>query len=127
MSLLLGLYCSAHASLANTSPGPSCNAKFNRKEAPCDSHVCVDIHTLVDASLIQCSPSMQANVALGFELSSEDMAIIGGLPDQCRQHDSVWPNEPMFKQFFQPLGPWRSRAELWDDNVTYAGLAPGQQ
>ena len=68
---------------------------------------------------------MQANLALDFALSDEDMDIVSSLPDQCRQHDSVEPLEPMFKQFFQPQGPWRSRAELWDDPVTYASLAPG--
>lgn len=71
--------------------------------------------------------AVQANLALNFVLSDEDMAIVGSLPDQCRQHDSVWPDEPMFQQFFQPEGPWISRAALWDDDVTYVRLAPGEQ
>ena len=71
--------------------------------------------------------AVQENLALDFELSSEDMDILSELQDQCRQHDNVWPIEPMFKQFFQPVGPWPSRAELWDDHVTYASLQPGEQ
>ena len=53
------------------------------------------------------------------------MAEIGGLPDQCRQHDAVEPMDAMYKTFFQPEGPWVSRAALLDDNVTYAHLPAG--
>ncbi|KAK9787466.1 hypothetical protein WJX73_000850 [Symbiochloris irregularis] len=70
---------------------------------------------------------MQANLqALNFTLSDEDMAAVGGLKEQTRQHDCVEPMDPMFRPFFQPQGPWKSRAELWDDPVTYAHLPEGQ-
>ena len=63
---------------------------------------------------------VQANIALDFTLSEEDMAIVGGLKDQQRQHDSTDQIDPWFKSLLQPEGPWPSRAELWDDHETYA-------
>ena len=68
---------------------------------------------------------MQANYALNFELSKENMDIVGGFKDQRRQHDSVDPIDPTFKMFLQPEGPWPSKAQLWDDHVTYQAAADG--
>lgn len=68
---------------------------------------------------------MQENFSLDFELTQEDMDLLGGFKDQLRQHDSVDPVDPTFKMFLQPEGPWPSKAELWDDHKTYAAETAG--
>ena len=63
----------------------------------------------------QCA-ARQANLALNFQLSAAQMAAVSSIKYQRRQHDAV---EGSYSEFFQPAGPWLTKAALWDDAETY--------
>lgn len=65
---------------------------------------------------------VQANIALGFQLSRNDLGIHSGFEIQMSSTTAQtrWTHG---SGHFYALGPWPSRAELWDDAVAYANAA----